>query len=63
MVYRIGKTTFATKQAKEAWILEGILRDIEYVEKTHNYYLNFSAKELIKISKRKLKTLIKSKTQ
>lgn len=61
MSYKIGKVTFGTKEAKEAWILKGILLDIEYIENVQKKNLSPTEKELIKISKRRLKSLIKNK--
>jgi hypothetical protein len=57
--YRIGKVTFGTKEAKERWILEGILGNIEYVKNGTD--LGVTEKELLKLSMKELKKLIKTK--
>lgn len=55
MSYKIGNCTFETKEAKEAWQLETVITDIDYVLKYSGDKLSFTDKELFRISKRTLK--------
>jgi len=57
--YRLGNVSFATKEAKEKWILEGILLNLEYIGKETK--LSFSENESRKLAIRRIKAVIKTK--
>jgi len=57
-----GKLEFGSLESKEAWILEGILGNLDYIGKESNIKnLSYTERELIKLSKQQLRKLIKSK--
>ena len=55
-----GKVSFGTLEAKEAYILQGVLMDIQYTLK-YQKPIDNTVKALLKLSERKIKALIKSK--
>lgn len=57
--YRLGKVFFETKEAKEAWILKGVLHSLTYIGKEGE--LSSTEKKLKKLAIRDLKKIIKSK--
>ena len=57
--YRIGNTFFETKEAKERWILEGILHSVKYIGTESK--LSFTEKQLQKLAIKHLNNLIKTK--
>ena len=59
--YKLGSCSFGTKEAKEAWILEGVVMDITYILTHSKKQLGVTEKSLLKISKRNLNSLIKQK--
>lgn len=60
MKYRIGKVFFETKEAKEKWILEGILQSVDYIGKESK--LSPTEKALRKLAIKDLNKLIKQKS-
>ena len=56
-MYKLGKTTFGSKEAKKKWILRGVLMAIEYIGKESK--LSYTERGLRRLAIKDIKKLLK----